>query len=99
MEITFKEIEIVKLDLKPGDILLVKVKSDDIDESVLDHLKKGLKSALPGIKVALFGMSLLDDMDFSIVREDSVECGTQSYCTDCSCGKKEQNEAKGEENV
>lgn len=95
MEITLKEVEAVRLNLQPGDTLAITIKSDDLDEETIGSLRDNLKEALPGIKVALFGIGLDGDIKFSVIKEESIGCGTQSYCIDCNCGKKEMSEIEG----
>jgi hypothetical protein len=98
-EVTFKEVEVTKLNLQPGDVLAVVVKHDDLDNSSLEGLKRALQPAFPKNRIAVFGLSTDDEMKFSILSNpepeqklESVGCNTQSYCSDCSCGKKERME-------
>ena len=95
MEITIKEVEVAKLNLAPGDVLVVTVKSDDIDEIVIGQLGKSFSEAFPNNQVALFGTGADNVMKFSVITAlKESGCGTQNYCKDCSCGKKEQAEGK-----
>ena len=95
MEITIKEVEVAKLNLAPGDVLVVTIKSDDIDESILGQLSKSFSEAFPNNQVALFGADTGSEIKFSVITAlKESGCGTQNYCEDCSCGKKEQAEGK-----
>jgi hypothetical protein len=94
MEITFKEVEVTKLNLQPGEILVATIKSDDVDMASLTTLRGQIQMAFPNNKVFLFGISLDDEVRFSIMKDSTPSCGTQSYCADCNCGKKEQMEGK-----
>jgi hypothetical protein len=94
-EIEIKEIEVAKLNLQPGDVLAVTVKSDHISSYPLEILRENLKHIFPNNVVTVFGVKLDDEIKFSIVNEtQNLGCGVQSYCADCSCGKKEQVEGK-----
>lgn len=99
VELTFKDVELTKLDLQPGQTLAVTVKSDDIDAITLNALRKNLGEAFPGVRVLLFGVGLNDDIKFTAVSEikqntQISSCAIGSYCVDCSCGKKEQFEGE-----
>lgn len=95
MEITIKEVEVAKLNLLPGDVLFVTIKSDEIEKTMLDELGKNFSKVFPNNQVSLLGMSSDDEVKFSVITAlQESGCGTQSYCTDCSCGKKEQAEGK-----
>lgn len=100
IELTFKDIELTKIDVKPGETLAVTVKSDDMDGSTISSLRKELGKAFPGVRVLIFGVGLNDDVKFTAVAEikeakvdtEISSCATGSYCVDCNCGKKEQHE-------
>ena len=95
MEFTLKEIEVTKLSLQPGDILSVTIKSDEIDESQINGIKEGLSKYFPKNQVVIFGLGPDDEVRFTTLNQpSSFGCGTQSYCSDCTCGKKEQAENK-----
>lgn len=86
MEITLREVEVAKLNVKPGDIVSVTIRSDDIDLATLNIIRDKFKDILPGVKVLLFGISKDDKIEFAIMKEAEV-----SYCSNCNCGKKEGN--------
>ena len=95
MELTLKEAEITRLNLQPGDVLTVTVKDPDVDMNNLELLRKMFIQCFPNNKVMLFGLSENSEIKFTVTSADPTpSCGTQSYCTDCSCGKKEQAEGK-----
>lgn len=97
IEIKFKDVELTKLDVKPGETLAVTIKSDDIDGATINEIKKNLSLAFPGVRVLIFGISLADDVKFTAVTElsenkENNSCANSQFCVDCSCGKKEQYE-------
>ena len=94
IELTFKELELTKLNLSVGDTLAVTVKSDDMDGVSIETIKSGLSKAFPGIRVMIFGIGLKDDIRFAAISENKEisSCGTEDYCIECTCGKKEQYE-------
>jgi hypothetical protein len=91
-----KELFITKLNLEPGDTLFVKVKSDEVTSYALEALGEQLRETFPNNKVIVFGMGESDDIELTTVKDASYnDCSKpDSYCQDCSCGKKEraQNE-------
>lgn len=86
-DIKINEIEVTKLNLQPGDTLAVTIKSDDLDEHILNHLKAQFKIAFPDNRVLLFGLGSKDDIKFTAISEATPQVA--SYCVDCDCGKKE----------
>lgn len=98
IELTFKAIELTKIDLQPGDTLAVTVKSDDMDGDSIQGLKAGLQAQFPNNKILIFGIGLNDSLNFTALSEGKLEnkenkaCSPASYCVDCSCGKKEAHE-------
>ena len=95
MELTLKEVEVAKLDLQPGQILAVTVKSPELISDDLASLQRKFSSVFPNNRVMIFGLGEDDSVKFSVLTEVKAEpAKTPSYCTDCSCGKKEQAEGK-----
>jgi fumarylacetoacetate (FAA) hydrolase family protein len=94
-EITLKEVEVSKINLKPGDILGVTIKDDDINSIKLEELRNRFQELFPYNQVLMFGVGPENEVRFSVIGSPTknIGCGTQSYCSDCSCGKKERNEA------
>ena len=62
--------EMTRVALKPGDTLLVKVKSDYIDTQTLTQLRVSLRERFPDNEVAIFQVSLEDDITFSVVGKE-----------------------------
>jgi len=82
-------VEIAKLSLQPNDKLLISLKSHEIDLAFLDSFRKGLKKLFPSNEVGVIALDPDGDMKITIVNNPSA-----SYCSDCSCGKKEAAERK-----
>lgn len=101
MQFGFDVVEVQRVNLQPGDTLMVTVKNDDLSQDSVDALRKQLQVVFPDNKVFVFAMGTSDDVQLSIVSQATQEnvagCSTTSYCSDCNCGKKEQ--ATGGSNV
>lgn len=87
MELTLKEIEVQKLSVQPGDVIIATVKGEYFEENseAADQLRQALAEAFKDKQVKVVVMQLPDDHDvkFSITQSQPL-----SYCSDCSCGKK-----------
>lgn len=95
MDITLKEVEVNKISLKPGDVLVVKMKGEDFDTYHLQGFGENLRQLFPNNKVVVLGMDEGHSIEFEAINKDlansAVGCNTDlGYCNDCSCGKKEQ---------
>ena len=107
MEIKAVEIEISKVKLEPGQVLVVKVFADDTSQYDLALLKEQLKVYFPKNKIMLFSLPVgskieMDVLDTSvsplIAKEPTVNlCGPEptAFCNNCGCGKKEAFEKIG----
>lgn len=58
------------INLKEGDVLMVTVKSDEIDRFSMELLNEHLKELFPNNKVMIFGMHVGDDVKFTIASKD-----------------------------
>lgn len=97
MEVSIKEIEIQKLSLQPGEVLIVTTKIEDMDEHSMNALAEGLRTHFPNNKVALLALGTDDSIRFTVVKEvakPDMSCASSpvGYCSDCNCGKREQVE-------
>ncbi len=92
----FTEVQIAKLNLGPGEVLAVTIKTDWADESAIQSIKTGLKKVFPDNEVLIFGVGLDDKVEFSTIKQNSEisSCSSGSYCLDCNCGKKQEIEGK-----
>jgi hypothetical protein len=92
-----KEIITQKITLEPGEVLVVTLKiDDDIEYAQMRELGDNLRSIFPDNKVVVFRVGSDQDIQLTTVKDSSYnDCSKpDSYCQDCSCGKKEraQNE-------
>lgn len=91
------EIEVAKLSLKPGDVLGVKITADDVHPSALNLLKEQLSDLFPNNQVMVFALHPGDNIEFTAIQSPpAMSCSSSptSYCSDCSCGKREQVESE-----
>lgn len=95
-EITLKEVEVQKLNLQPGDTLVVTIRTEDVetlDQSFVKALQDGFRKRFVNnkIEVVMLAMNEAQKIDFTVVKEKPA----QNYCDDCGCGKKEAAERRG----
>lgn len=94
------EVEINKISLQPGDVLLAKCKGPDFeDQETCEALKHSLQSVFPNNKIGVLFMQG-NEIDFSVITQETAQalekaskpeessCNAQNYCVDCNCGKK-----------
>lgn len=100
-EVKLLEVEINKISLKPGDVLLVKVDGPDFaDPDTCDALQASLKKVFPNNDIGVLYMQG-NTIDLSVISQETAvalekvsngeekACNTTNYCDNCSCGKKE----------
>ena len=89
-ELKFSEVELQKVNLVPGDTLIVKLKGDVFMDGDLNTLKTQLDKTFKGNKVVVFMVPNDNDITLEVVSQPEVsDCSKpSSYCSDCSCGKK-----------
>src|SRR5580704_7167881 len=95
------EIEVNKISLNPGDVLLAKVSGPDFaEQEVCEAFKESLKSVFPNNRI---GVLFLDknQVDISVISQETAQalenvlnsennaCNSANFCNNCSCGKKE----------
>lgn len=69
MELTIKEVEIAKLNLTPGDTLVVKVRGDDFDHAeTLESLRTSLRQAFPLNRIMVFSMGKDHDLEMTVMK-------------------------------
>lgn len=87
-DIKFVEAEVVKLNLKKNDTLVVKLKGDQFTGDDLSSLREHFKLAFKDnpVKVLLFCLPDNHDMVFEVVSEEK-SCNNGS-CSGCGCSKK-----------
>lgn len=99
-EISLNEIDVRKLNLQPGEVLIVTIKSDELTEDSMYQLRRGLMGYFPNNKVLVMGVGSEGNIDLTVARhvaydEPTAEAcgpGPANYCSDCSCGKKQAYE-------
>lgn len=69
-DIKIKEIEVTKLNLTPGDVLAVKIYSNDIQEYELDILKSRLTTLFPNNKIMLFSMPTNGKIEMDVIKTE-----------------------------
>jgi hypothetical protein len=107
MTIGFDVVELTKVNLGPGDVLMVTVKNDDMDQDSVNGLRQALAAVFPSNKVFVFAMGTTDTVDMSVLSQEVVDavgkpldsCGPVGYCSDCNCGKKEAAEGNSNAQV
>jgi hypothetical protein len=98
-ETIVKQIEVMKITLEPGDVLISTIKSEYLDQHSMTSLGEQLRQMFPNNKVVVMGCEPEGDIKFVVAKDASlsdtkVGCGTtpNNFCSDCSCGKKEAYE-------
>jgi hypothetical protein len=107
LTVGFDVVELTKVNLGPGDVLMVTVKNDDMSEDSVHGLRKALGAVFPNNKVFVFAMGTSDSVDMSVLSQEVVDavgkpldsCGSVGYCNDCNCGKKEAAEGNSNAQV
>lgn len=100
-EIRFNAVDLLQVNLEPGDVLIATIKSDEIDMSSMNSIGDYLRKTFPNNKVLVMGVGSEGDIKFTVAKDASVSdnksCGPgpTNFCSDCSCGKKAAYE-KGE---
>jgi hypothetical protein len=98
-EISLNEVDVQKLDMKPGQILVVTIKHDDVSYESLSQLQGQFAQLIPNNKVLVFCVGTDGDLKLAVIDQPEKPVAKKapiSYCTDCSCGKKEQAESQNE---
>jgi hypothetical protein len=88
VSVDFVNADLTKISLSPGDVLAIKVTSDEIRPDHLDTFKDYFKRMLPNNKIILSLLPNNSNMEFTAIKAETG-CGPKA-CNDCSCGKKER---------
>jgi hypothetical protein len=108
IEVVVSQAEIIKIDAKPGEILIFKFKGDEFVQDDVQQLGLKLRPMFPRNKVIVLTLPGGHDLDLTVVKEDITipsttvrdvqelkDCSNPTqYCNNCNCGKKEQIEAE-----
>ncbi len=81
-EVTLKEVEVNKINLSPGDTLVVKLKGEQFSESDVYDLQETLKTRFSENKVLV--LCFREDSDIVL---ETIKASDSSVCSDCTCGK------------
>ena len=93
VEHTINQVDVQKLNLAENDVLMITIKYSEITQEALEGLRDSFKNFFPNNKVALFAMGDEGFVKFTVASQP--EPTYNSYCSDCSCGKKERAENNG----
>ena len=95
-ELSLNQIDVVKLDLRPSETLIITVKNDDVGSADVQSLQTMFSKTFPKNRVIILAVGQNDDIKFtSVASPDTVvsvpvsSCSTGNFCEDCNCGKKE----------
>jgi hypothetical protein len=93
------EAQVLRVKPQPGEVLLFKMIGPDFTASVIDSFKKAIQASFPNNKIAILALPPEHDIELTTVQDASYtdpnvgSCAAPtSYCSDCSCGKKERIE-------
>jgi hypothetical protein len=97
IQVILKEAEVVKIDPKPGEVLVFKFKGDEFVVEDIDELGRQLRVFFPNNKVVVMTLPSHHDVELTVVQnQDKIEQPAPScaeptaYCNSCGCGKKER---------
>jgi len=72
-EIKINEVSAQRINLKPGEVLMITIKDDDIDAESMRSLYKQLKNLFPDNKVGVMCVGTNDDIKISIVADKETD--------------------------
>jgi hypothetical protein len=72
VEIKLNEVEVTKLNLQPGEVLFVKVKSSRVSSEALNLFGEEIRELFPNNQVVVFGMDLEEDIELTTVKDSST---------------------------
>lgn len=91
--IRFLEAEVHKLSLRPGDVVVMTFRTDEIESDQIDALRNGFRKLLPDNKVVL--MVLPTDADLKITQIDAADMKAEAE--DIQPQKETQDDNSGTE--
>lgn len=103
MLLQLNQVEVTKLNLQSGEVLVVTIKHDDVSSDNIKILKEMFNDVFPNNQTLILAVGKDDDIKLTSVKSiDTVRssCETGNFCNDCNCGKKEDflNSQNGEQN-
>ena len=67
--VNIKELDVYRLNLKPGETLFVKVKSDNLSNESLERFGNTLRFMLPNNQVIVMGIGESEEIDLTILSQ------------------------------
>ena len=93
MELSLNQIDVQKLNLQPGEVLIVTIKNNEVTQENILPLRENLSRLFPNNKVIFLLLSEDSDVNLTTISTTDTKsvssCDTGNFCNDCSCGKKE----------
>lgn len=71
MELKLNEVDVAKLNLQPGEVLVVSVKNDDVSGEDLRPLHEIFTTVFPNNKIILLCVGTNGDVKFEILKGES----------------------------
>lgn len=71
-EVIITQVEATKINMQPGEVLVVTIKCDDVSYESLGELKERLGILFPNNKVAVFGIGTQDSVEFTVASNPEV---------------------------
>jgi hypothetical protein len=90
-EIRLNMVDVTKISLDLGDVLMVSIKSDSVGPDDLRMLSKGFQRFFPDNQVLVMAVEKNGDIRYSVATtpKPAEVAPTANFCNDCGCGKKE----------
>jgi hypothetical protein len=103
LEIGLTEVEILRVNPQPGEVLVFKLKGEGFEDSDAHNMGSQLRLLFPKNKVICMTLPPEHEVELTVVQnqgnvESTSDCSEpEKYCNDCSCGKKERIESERNE--
>lgn len=85
-----EEVILTKVSLQPGEVLMVTLKSENIDPGYLRNLGEGLRTIFPNNKVGVVNISTGDEFILTAVRDEGRVGNVNECCGSCDCNTEEE---------
>lgn len=84
------EVEVQKLNLQPNEMLIIKIKSDEITTVDMESLATGMRSYFPNNKVVVLSVEAGGEIDLTTVAQnDKIEESNSGCAGNCNCNRGE----------
>lgn len=89
-DVKFAFAELTRLNLEPGEVLIIKIKSKEFYEESFSYFQREFQKAFPKNKVSVIYIGESEEITFQTIKSMS-KCDEESigYCNNCNCGKRE----------